>query len=78
MVALDVNLNVNIPEVIDISSAEVSYGKVSTSPVQVAFSDGGRPAGTTISPLALPYSSVVISPLNADKELPEIPLNLKS
>ena len=78
MVELEVNLNVNTPEVIDISSAEVSYARVSTSPVQVAFSSGGKPAGTTISPLALPYSSVVISPLNADKELPAIPVNLKS
>ena len=78
MVALEVNLKVSTPDVTDTSSAEVSYATVSTSPVQVVFSSGGKPAGTIIKPLALPYSSVVTSPLNADKELPAIPVNLRS
>ena len=61
-----------------ISSASSSYTTVSTLPVQTAFSLGGFPAGIKMMPLALPFSSVVTLPLNADSELPAIPVYLKS
>ena len=72
------NLKVSSPVVKRSSSEDSSYSTVSTSPVQVAFSLGAYPAGSRIKPLALPFSSVTISPLNADREFPAIPVNLKS
>ena len=78
MVALDVNLNVKVPTVKFNASADASYPTVSISPPHIAFSLGGVPAGSIIKPLALPYSSVVIDPLNADKEFPAIPVYLRS
>ena len=49
-----------------------------TSPVQVAFSKGGKPAGSTIVPLALPSESVVTLLLNAEGELPATPVKRRS
>ena len=60
------------------SSADASYPTVSISPPHTAFSLGGDPAGKIIKPDALPYSSVVIGPLNADREFPAIPVYLRS
>ena len=51
---------------------------VFTSPVQEVFSFGAYPDGTRIMPLALPYSSVVILPLNTVEEFPAIHLNAGS
>ena len=61
-----------------ISSASSSYTTVSTLPVHTAFSLGGLPAGIKMIPLAFPFSSVFTLPLNADSELPAIPVYLKS
>ena len=72
------NLIVFTPVVNLTSSASESYDTVSTLPVQVAFSLGGNPAGIKIIPLAFPFSSVTTGPLKADKELPAIPVYLKS
>ena len=47
-------------------------------PVHVVFSLGAFPEGIKIIPLAFPFSSVVIDPLNADSELPAIPVYLAS
>ena len=75
---LEVNLIVFAPVEKYTSSEVSSMMTVFTSPVQEVFSFGAYPDGTRIIPLALPYSSVVILPLNTVEEFPATPVNLES